>query len=165
MEQEFIRNLQKQWQAVKASASLECEAKNLPNLAQAYRDCRMFKGDENVEQMAKLLTSVRGSEFCLRYNFPNIATLRRFKPEHPEKYGVYIDGGSVYLKNPTQSPILFAGRVAATIEISDNSKRYEIILMAGAKAVINARNWAVVSVRAGQGCTYIKNATDNAIIL
>lgn len=31
------------------------------------------------------------------YNFPNIATFRRFKKYHPERYGVYIDSGEISL--------------------------------------------------------------------
>lgn len=166
MEQnEFIQNIRKQWLAVKAGAAMECEAKNLPNLAKAYRECAMFRGDETVQQLAELIKSAKGSEFCLKYNFPNIASLRFFKPQNPARYGVYIDGGSVKLKNPEQGTILLAGRIAATIDIDDNSKRYEIILMHGAKAVINARHWSVVSVKTGQGCIAVRNATENAIIL
>ena len=37
--------------------------------------------------------------------------------------------------------------------------------MHGAKAVINASEWAVVFVKAEQGCTVIRSTTDNAMIL
>lgn len=165
MDKEFIQNLQKQWKAVKESAATDCDNKGLPNLAKAYRECSMFNGTESIEELAKLITSVRGAEFCVRYNFPNIVTLRHFKDERPERYGVYIDERALYLKDPEQSTILLAGRTAATIEITDNSRAYKVILLCGAKAIINARKWSVVHVQASVGSFAVRNPSDNAIIL
>lgn len=151
--------------AVKTKAAMECEVKDHPNLARKYRECSMFTGEENVEELAKLLTSPQGVEFCTRYNFPNLASMRAFRMEKAEKYGVYIDPGTLTIDNPKHERVAIAGRGTVTINISDNDRRYEIILLCGAKAVVNASKWAVVTVHAQQGCYCLKNTADNAIIL
>ena len=43
--------------------------------------------------------SPQGAEFLTTYNFPDIATFRKFKKYHPERFGVYIDCGEIAISD------------------------------------------------------------------
>ena len=158
-----IRQLYAQWRIAKEKARQECESRSLPNLAEKYRKCSMFKGTEDVQGIIRLFSTTQGIEFCMDYHFPNLATMRLFKPYlDPVRHGIYLDAGAATIDNP--SKVILIGRTTATINCS-SLDRHDVILMHGAKAVINASDWAVVFVNAEQGCTVIRSTTDNAMIL
>lgn len=160
----IIRQIYAQWRIAKEQVQKECESRHLNNVAEKYRQCNMFKGTERtIDELASVFLSTQGLEFCVKYRFPNLATFRLFKTQGVDKkYGVYIDAGVITLKNPERAVLI--GRTSATINC-DECKRHDIVLLHGAKAVINASKWAVASVTASVGCSFIKNITDNAIIL
>lgn len=158
----IIKQLYAQWKITKEQARQECENRSLHNLAEKYRTCNMFKGTEDIHELIRLFTSTQGLEFCMRYHFPHVASLRLFKTHNLEKYGIYIDAGTITLNNPERTILI--GRTIATINC-DSLERHEVFLLHGAKAVINASKWAVVAVKAEQGCSFIKNISDNAIVL
>lgn len=163
MEKSIIKSIYAQWKLTKGQAQQECENRALFNMAEKYRTCCMFKGEETLEQIVALYKSIRGLEFCLRYHFPSIETLRLFKNEHPERFGVYIDAGDIVIDNPVQK-ILLIGDTIGKISCSE-TRRYEIALLHGASAVVNASGWAIVAPEVETGCGIIKNSQDNAIIL
>lgn len=137
-------------------------------IKQIYAQARMlgccdgFKGTEDLQGIIRLFLSPQGLEFCMAHHFPSTATLRLFKVHNVEKYGIYIDAGNITLKNPRK--VILIGRTIATVSY-DALERHEIVLLRGARAVINASKWAVVFVKVEQGCSSIKNTTDNALIL
>ena len=160
----LIRQIYAQWKIAKEEARRECENRSLHNIAEKYRRCDMFKGTEStVDELAAIFLSQQGLEFCIRYRFPSLATFRLFKAQEVDrKYGIYIDAGNITLRNPDRAVLI--GRTVATVDC-DKCKRHEIVLLHGARAVINASGWAVVPVTASSGCSFIKNISENAIIL
>ena len=154
--EDIIRQVYAQWRVAKEQARQECDSRSLPNMAEKYRMCDMFKGTEDLQSLIRLFTSPQGMEFCIKHRFPNIATF------NPEKYGVYIDAGIITLRNPGKAVLI--GRTNATINC-DTLERHEIFLLHGAKAFINASGWAVVSVKGSTGCQQIRNVSGNAVIL
>lgn len=152
-----------QWLAVKGEAQKQCEQRSLTNLAEAYRVCAMFKGNETVEELAALYKSTQGVEFCMRYHFPNLATLRTFKKDHPERFGIYLDAGTITIDNP-KDKVLLIGRTTAVVNCSE-LRRYQVVCLHGARAVVNASKWAVVRTEAESGCSIVKNVSENAVIL
>lgn len=158
----LIKQIFAQWKIAKEQARKECESRSLHNLAEKYRKCNMFKGTEDLQDIIRLYTSAQGLEFCMRYHFPNLATLRLFKKYNVEKYDIYIDAGAITLENPTRAILI--GRTSATINC-DTLKKHEVVLLHGANAIVNASKWSVVFVKAEQGCTFIKNPSENALIL
>ena len=125
--------------------------------------CPLFTGKEKtLEEIVTLFLTPQGMEFCTEHHFPNIATLRLFKQYGVEKYGIYIDGGVITLKNPTRAILI--GKTSATVNV-DTLERHEVTFMHGAKGTVNASKWAVVRVKTGNGCNVIKNVFNNAIIL
>lgn len=161
--EEVIKRIYAQWRVAKEQAQQECESRHLTNVAEKYRQCEMFKGTERtVEELAEVFMSTQGLEFCMKYHFPNMATFRMFKGCGVEKYGIYIDAGTITLKNPERAILI--GHTSATV-FCDTMQSHTITLLHGAKAVVNATKWAVVRVQAEQGCSCIKSTSGNAVII
>lgn len=158
----LIENLHNQWLIAKELRRQRCEASGQTEVAQKLAQCKMFSGNEDIAGLVDLLTSPQGIEFCLNNQFPALPTFRQFKQYDPEKYGVYIDAGGMVVKNPER--IVLIGRTSATLNF-DTNERHEVILMHGARCVINASRWAVVSYKSTPDCQVICNITQNAIVL
>ncbi len=125
--------------------------------------CPLFTGRERtLEDIVNLFTSPQGIEFCVTKHFPNMATFRLFKPYRVERFGIYIDAGTLTLRNPDRAVLI--GRTSATI-FCDTLASHEILLLHGAKAVVNASGWAVCKTTVEAGCSLIRNTSENAVIL
>lgn len=125
--------------------------------------CPLFTGlERTLDEIIDLFASPQGIEFCIKNHFPNIATFRLFKRYNVEKYGIYIDAGTITLKNPVRAILI--GRTSATI-YCDTLEMHDITLLHGAKAVVNASKWAVAHTTVESGCNIIRNTGDHAIIL
>ena len=124
--------------------------------------CDKFKGTEDLQGIINLFKPPQGLEFCINNHFPHISTLRQFKPYNVGRYGIYIDAGEITLSNP--GLVLLIGNTTATLNCSSNKARNEVVLMHGAKAVINASEWSVTFIKVERG-SYIKNIKDHAIVL
>lgn len=162
MEHQLINEIHALWEAAKQQAQTECERRSLSNMAEKYRACRMFKGSEDLEQLIALFTSPQGMEFCQSRHFPDLNTLRRFKPYNVERFGVYIDAGKIDLHNEPKAVLV--GNTSATLSY-DNRGGHEVFIMHGAQATITASGWAMVFVSAESDCTVIKTERDRAKIL
>lgn len=159
---EIIERLHRQWLIAKEQRRQRCEASHMNVVAEKLAACNIFKGTEDIAGIARLFTSPQGVEFCLAANFPNLATLRLFKRFNPERYGIYIDAGSITLNNPKTAVLI--GRTTATVKC-DTCENHTVITMHGATATVLASGWAVVRTEAGASTSIIRRATDNAIIL
>lgn len=76
---ELIRRIQREWRAAKDAAQAQCADSGQQEMAAKLEACDMFKGDETLEELIGLMFSPRGIEFLTTYNFPSLATFRRFK--------------------------------------------------------------------------------------
>lgn len=124
--------------------------------------CELFTGEERtLDDIVGLFTTPQGIEFCVEKRFPNMATFRLFKEYGLEKYGIYIDAGSITLYNPSRAILI--GRTTAVVN-TDTLEAHEIILMRGAKAIVNASGWAVCRTTAEKGCSIIINTSGHAVI-
>ena len=125
--------------------------------------CELLTGKERtLEDIVRLFVTPQGIEFCINNHFPNMATFRLFKPYKVERFGIYIDAGTITLHNPERAILI--GNTVATIN-NDTLDAHEIILLHGAKAVVNASGWAVCKAIFAEDCYIDSNITDNAIIL
>ena len=111
--------------------------------AQQLGACSKFTGDETIEQLITLLYSPQGREFCIEHEFPTLDVLRKFKGLGVERYGIYIDAGVIRLC--ARDKIFLLGDSIARVRCAD-TKRYEVYLMHGAHAHIEAYNYAAVHV-------------------
>lgn len=158
----LITNIHRQWLTAKEHLAQRCANAGNMIMADKLSSCEMFKGTESVEEVMRLFRTAQGLEFCIAANFPNIATLRRFKRYNPERMGIYIDAGDITLTNPGK--IVLIGHTIATIKC-DTCERHEITALHGASASVIASGWAVVATTAGRGCNITRRASENAIIL
>lgn len=125
--------------------------------------CPLFTGKEKtLDELIALFTSPQGMEFCITHHFPNMATYRLFKNLNVERFGIYIDAGTITLKNPERAILI--GRTSATI-YCDTLATHEITLLHSAKSIINASRWAVVKTTVEAGCSIIRNTSGHAVIL
>lgn len=159
---ELIERIHRQWLIAKEQRRQRCEASNKTEVARKLAVCDMFKGTEDIAEIALLFTSPQGLEFCLAANFPNLATFRLFKPYDPERYGFYIDAGNITLKNPKTAVLI--GKTTATIEC-DTCAQHTIITMHGASAIVLASGWAVVHTETGISTNIVRRTSDHAIII
>lgn len=137
--------------------------KQIYEQAKQLGSCSLFTGRERtVEDIVALFTTTQGLEFCIEHHFPNIATFRLFKKYNVERFGIYIDAGSILLTNPSR--VILIGRTSATVNC-DTIDSHKVILLHGAKAIINASKWAVVATTVESGCNIIRNTYEHAIIL
>lgn len=140
---ELIHNTQKQWKEAKDKAQHDCERKSQFGMAQKLNACSMFTGNENLEELVKLMFTPRGIEFMTKYNFPDIETFRKYKGMHPERYGVYIDCGEISLSEARK--VFLVGNTVARLKYRDIASN-RLYLMCGAVAHIDAGGYAVVRV-------------------
>lgn len=118
--------------------------------------CSLLHGNENKEDLMRLLLTPQGTEFCTKNSFPSIEGLREFKGAKAESLGIYIDTDTE-LTNPVKT--FLAGNTKAVLHF-DTIARYNVILMHGAKVEIHASNYAVVFVKnAGGEVEIIKDNT------
>jgi hypothetical protein len=136
--------------------------KQIHEQAQLLGQCGKFTGNEDLNGLIELFRSPQGEEFCLKHQFPSLNTFAMFKPFNVHEKGVFINFGGLVISDKRQ--VVLVGRTSATINCTENV-RYEILLLHGAKAVVNAHNWAVVAIHAGKGCEVIKNVSGNAVVL
>lgn len=142
---------------------MEALIKQIYAQARLLNACDLFTGNERtLDDIVRLFSSVQGLEFCMKHHFPNMATFRQFKKYNVERFGIYIDAGTITLNNPKK--VILIGRTSATINC-DTLARHEVYLLHGSKAVVNASKWAVVSTEVEQGCNIIRNTSYNAIVL
>ena len=96
------------------------------------------------------------------YNFPNIATFRRFKKYHPERYGVYIDSGEISLLEARK--VFLIGDTTAELKYRETAGN-RLFLMCGAKASVAASGYAVVKIEKDKDSEVSYIVQDNAKIL
>lgn len=158
---ELIKKIQKEWQKAKDEAQMMCASIGNKELAQKLADCTMFKGTEDLEQLIRLMFTPQGIEFLTQYNFPDLATFRKFKKYHPERYGVYIDCGEISLSEARR--VFLVGNSSATLNYRETAGN-RVYLMHGARASIVASGYAVIKIEhdAKSNVSYITK--DKAIV-
>lgn len=77
--QALIKKIQGEWKAAKDAAQAQCTNNGRYEMAEKLGACDMFKGNETLEELIGMMFSPRGIEFLTTYNFPSLATFRRFK--------------------------------------------------------------------------------------
>ena len=160
--EDIIRQVYAQWRVAKEQARQECDSRSLPNMAEKYRMCDMFKGTEDLQSLIRLFTSPQGMEFCIKHRFPNIATFRLFKPFNPEKKKNFMAFKRVTVYRCVCTP---DKNRFFRVSQRDYTRINVNTVLLGAKAFINASGWAVVSVKGSTGCQQIRNVSGNAVIL
>lgn len=138
-----IKDAQKKWKVAKDAAQAKYEKSYQYEMARKLEACKMFTGEESMEEMINLMFSPQGAEFLTENNFPDIATFRRFKKYHPEQFGVYIDAGEISLSEAKN--VFLVGNTTARLKYAQTQGN-RLILMCGATARIEASGYCVLKI-------------------
>ena len=90
-----------------------------------------------------LMFTPQGIEFCQDHNFPAVEVFRENR-SNLQGLEVYVDAGDITLKG--KEYVCLVGDTKATIEASGAKFTHTIILMHGARAQINAKDYAVLNI-------------------
>jgi hypothetical protein len=120
-----------------------------------------FNGSESVAELARLMFTPQGREFCIKNRFPDLNTFRTFKPYNPEQYGVYIDAGDITLYD---TDCFLIGNTRAVVRLSE-LRNFHVFLMHGATADVDAGGHSVVRIIADTKSKFTTKQRDNSIIL
>lgn len=131
--------------------------------AKRFRPCKLFKGNETLEELMGLFLTPQGIEFCIVNNFPSRDILSRLKEYHLVRMGIHIDGGKKRLKNARL--VVLAGDCNYTLEYDTLDYPCKVVLLHGARAEIKASGYAVVKIEKQAGCECIIYKSDNAIVM
>lgn len=134
----------------------------MPDMAARLDNCSMFTGHENLPELVALMFSPQGREFMLANQFPDLETLRRYKPLSPESLGVYIDCGKITLTDPGK--VFLIGDTTAEIFCRQTANN-TVILMHGATADIYASGYSVTHVEKDRNSSFTATKSNRAVIL
>lgn len=123
--------------------------------------CEKSSKATDWKSLAWLFFSPQGREFCLKNNFPDIATFRDVR-QHIESYGVFVEK-KVDRKN--KDTALIGSDDVSILSFSGVEKAYKVILMHGAKAVIRLRNYAVVKIESAGSWFEVENEDNTGVVL
>ena len=157
-----IKDAQKKWQVAKNEAQASCERSHRYDMARKLSLCQMFTGDEDLEEMIKLMFSPQGAEFLTTYNFPDIATFRKFKKYHPECFGVYIDCGEIAISDAKN--VFLVGNTTARLKYAQTQGN-RLILMCGAKAHVEASGYCVLKIEKDEKSNVEVNISGHAKVM
>lgn len=158
----LVRRIQNEWRAAKDAAQARCMERGQYDMAQKLGACKMFRGDESLEELIALMFTSQGVEFLTTNNFPSLDTFRLFKKYHPERFGVFIDCGEISLSEARK--VFLIGDTTAELKYRETAGN-RAFLMHGAKASVIASGYSVVKVEKDglSNVSYI--VQDNAKIL
>ena len=157
-----IKDAQKKWKVAKDAAQAKYEKSYQYEMARKLEACKMFTGEESMEEMINLMFSPQGAEFLTENNFPDIATFRRFKKYDPEQFGVYIDAGEISLSEAKN--VFLVGNTTARLKYAQTQGN-RLILMCGATARIEASGYCVLKIEKDDKSNVEVNVSGHAKVM
>lgn len=118
-------------------------AQEIKTIALDKGACSLIESANSIDDLAKLLKTPQGIEFCKNHSFPSLDILREHKRELV-KYDIYVDAGFVTFQN--KSDVMVAGDTTAVVSIRQNDKPYFVHVLDGAKAIVNTYRYSVCQV-------------------
>lgn len=140
---ENLKHIHEAWQRAKERAARLCMKAGREDVAQKLNDCRMFRGDETLEELCDLLFTAQGTEFISHFGFPTASVFRQFKKYDTQQFGVYIDAGEITLNDAQR--VLLVGKTVAHLNYCQTQAN-QVCVLHGATALIDACGFAVVNV-------------------
>ena len=124
--------------------------------------CDKSYGVSDWKTLVWLFFTPQGIEFCEKNNFPPIETFREMSNDIAN-YCVFVDTKNVKRSNDTN--IALIGNTNAELVFYDNTRVHKVILMHGARAIIVARNYAVIRLINIRNCHVEINKDKTSVIL
>lgn len=116
--------------------------------AESLGACGKTRNVACMDDLAELLFSPQGMEFCSGKGFPTIGDLGMIPSDELERNGVYFNSGVVTAVN--RKRLAAIGGTVLNAVYDGDAESYTVFLLHGGKAVISASGYAVVSIH-GEG--------------
>lgn len=140
--------------------------KTIQKRALALGACQLSAKAGDWHNMAMLLFSPQGREFCEQHNFPTIEMWHDIRRECDTTiYGIYVASGKTTIPHNQENTALI-GTTHGYLTFDTPTTIHRVILQHGAKATITATNHAVVLVvKIGPDCEVEINKDETVAIL
>lgn len=158
----LVEKVHEEWAEAKQKAADKCRYAGRIALSIELENCKMFEGEETLEQLCAKMFSPRGREFLTRFGFPTIEVYREFKKYNPERFGVYIDCGHIRLKDEPNAFIV--GNTIAEVEY-EATRLNCICAVCGAAVKGVAKGFSVVKIEKDKTASVDIEADDNAVVI
>lgn len=132
----------------------------IKNAALKTGSCEKIKNVRTIQGLVNLMFSPQGLEFCKKNDFPSLETMRKVQNE-VRAMGVYVDAGVVDLTG--ERCVCLAGDTQAVVDISGVKHIHTVVLMHGASATINAKDFAVLNIVNISGKYQVRS--DNTVVV
>lgn len=117
---------------------------HLIDRARSLGACDRLRAGMTDAELAELLFSPQGREFCAEHDFPKSSIFMGESRSRLMDMGVYVDAGAVSIDG--RHDVCLIGHTRARIKADGTESLYHVILLGGASAVVDASGYAVVSV-------------------
>ena len=118
-------------------------AREIKEMALGCGACDLINGAESIADLVALMKTPQGREFCKKYSFPSLDILRQHKKDIADM-DVFVDAGTIDVLNVDN--VIVAGNTIANMWYDKTDKPYHVIVMEGAKAIVNTHNYSVCNV-------------------
>lgn len=125
--------------------------------------CKKIDEINNLMSLSHILFTPQGREFCELHKFPTMQLWRKIQPHITQDMGVFVDFGDI--KRTNDRNIALIGHTNADLNFIDNTVVHKVILMHGAKAVINASNYVVLLIVNIGDCEVVINKDKTVKVL
>ncbi len=134
------------------------------NTARRLGACHLVSGITRWRQLADLLFSPQGIEFCKHHNFPTLEMWREIAAVCPTKsLAIFIDAGDII---PQSHPnIALVGDTRARLLYSSPETRNQIIVAHGSQLDVTAEDYAVVTVSSIGSDNIVTTHTDSTALI
>lgn len=118
-------------------------AQDIKNKALECGACRLIESAVSIADLVALMRTPQGREFCKKHKFPTLDILREYKDVIADM-GVFVDAGAIDTENVDD--LIIAGDTLARVRYDKTDKPYHVIVMTGAKVIVNACDYAICEV-------------------
>lgn len=118
-------------------------AQDIKNKALECGACRLIEETSSIADLVALMRTPQGREFCKKHRFPTLDILREYKDALADM-GVFVDAGIIDVANADN--LIVAGDTLARVRYDKTDKPYHVIVMADAKVIVNACDYATCEI-------------------
>ncbi|WP_300703609.1 hypothetical protein [Bacteroides sp.] len=123
--------------------------------------CAKSNGVSDWRSLTWLFFTPQGREFCEDNNFPSLEMFQGMK-DNISEYNILVDAGNISRQNDVNVGLI--GNTSAQLVYNDNTEVHKVVLMHGAKARIEAANYAVILLVNIGNCE-VEIEKDNTVVI
>lgn len=114
--------------------------------------CRKLKRGMDEKELARLLFSPQGREFCTAKDFPTRRDIEKFDRRELRRLGLYAEDTEIKLDSRLHD-VCFIGNTRNRVKAHGPESLYHVIALDGAEVTIEASGYSVISIDASESAT------------